>query len=90
MANWWEIPEQEIQQDADALQSRATAYFNTLYKDDDSRLVLLDIEKLCYERRPTAEGTLACIELFHALKARAGLTLTGEKAAIDAEANSMM
>ena len=89
MANWWEISEQEIQQDADALQARSIAYFNTLYRNDDSRFVLLDIEKLCYERHSSAEATLACIELFHQLKGRAGLSITGEKAAIDAEAASL-
>jgi hypothetical protein len=90
MANWWELSEQEIDQDAEALKERAAAYYNALYREDESRYVLLDIASLCYTRQTSAEATLATIELLHTIKARAGLTQSGEKAAIDAEASSMI
>lgn len=89
MANWWELTEVELANDPDALEARSTAYFNTFYGTDDGRAVLVDLGKLSYERKESAAATLAGIELYHAIKARAGLTVDCEKAAIDAEGSSI-
>ena len=89
MANWWKASEEDIAASQELQQERAASYFNTFYGSDERRLVLLDIGKMCYTRRGSAEASIALIELFHQLKARAGLTQEGEKAAVDAEAASI-
>ncbi|KKL05473.1 hypothetical protein LCGC14_2605670 [marine sediment metagenome] len=89
MANWWEMTDAAVEADEEVKAERACAYFDTLFRDDVSRCVMLDIGKMCYADDRSAEASLALIRLYHMLKARAGLTITGEKAAIDAEADSI-
>lgn len=89
MSNWWELSEEEIAEDSEARTERAADYFNSFYAEDGSKHVLMDIEKICYKRKADSEATLATIELFHQLKKRAGITITGEMSALSAEADSL-
>lgn len=89
MSNWWELTEEEIVEDADAIVARALVYFNTLYSSDDGRRFLVDLGRLCYAEGNTPVETVALIRLFHTIKARAGLAEDGEMAAIEAEAKSI-
>jgi hypothetical protein len=93
---WWEMTEEELAHDEEAQRARQLAYYNTFYGSNESRAVMLDIMRICYQIKDgcsefTREGAcaiLAQIAIYQEIRARCGIC--DEKAVIDAEASTII
>lgn len=89
VTEWWQLSEEQLAENAEAQVAKQVAYWNTFYGRDESREVLLDIQRRCYSHNGSSDAILALIELFNDIRANCGASLVSEKAAIDAEAGSI-
>ena len=87
---WWKMSRGALNADKEAKQDRQRAYYNTFYGDEESRQVLLDLQRLCYTKTGNTDMDVARIELFNIIRVNCGASIDSEKAAIDAEAKTIM
>ena len=85
MSDWYKMSEDELSQDSGILE-RQQSYYNTFYRTDEGRCVLLDIQRMCFEQANTPEASLALINLYLRIRALCGVNIDMEKASLDAEA----
>ncbi len=88
MTNWWELSPGQI--DALSSNERLLAYYNTFYASENGRQVLLDIQRMCFEKQENAEASLALIALYGMIRAKCGVDLSVEKASLDGEAKLIL
>ena len=91
MDEWWLLEPSEMEVDDDdrcakplARHNRQVAYFNTLFAETESRLVLNDIREICY-----SSDNVELISLYKTICNIAGRTRETELAAIAAEAEAI-
>jgi len=91
MAQWWELTDNEIAENEEALLAKQSAYYNTFFGTEEGQQVLLDLKAHCYEApQETAEAQLALIRLYYTIIVSCGGTIHSAKAAIEAEGNSIV
>jgi hypothetical protein len=87
---WWEMTDEQIADDPDALMSRQTAYASVLYESEVGRAVMLDIRSMCYTPGCLPEQRIALIELYNEIRRRAGgETKQAEMAMLSAELRTL-
>lgn len=90
MTEWWRMSQEALAADKEAQQAKQLAYYNTFYRSDSGREVLLDLQHLCHAELGSSDSILARIELFNIIRINCGISVDSEKAAIDAEAKAIM
>lgn len=89
---WWKLSPQELAADAEALQYRRLAYFNTYHASMQGRKVLLDLQRYCFGKFGAIEhmkpehyaAALSLVQFYGYIRACCGVN--DEEAVIDAEA----
>lgn len=85
MADWWQLDEATLAEDADAQLEKQVAHYNTFYGTEHGRQVLLNLQRMCYAANDPV-ASVALITLFNQIRANCGVNAFVEMQAIKAEA----
>lgn len=85
MAEWWELGEEELAANPDAIAEKQLAHYQTFYATEHGRQVMLGLQRMCYAANDPI-ASVALVKLFNQIRANCGVNAFVEMQAIKAEA----